>query len=440
MSLPLLQLPPRQPTVIELPRFIKSAVLRDCCLHCLRGIRHKPVWIVGSAILALLATLPAWLPVPSPVWSNEPEATIEVCRAGVEPCQRELKAAVGEPLALDLFINIPVPDQGNQPRQLVAWETHFVLSGDGEIRLVRHPKGDLPVREQGHSRYALEGLVRLEEGSQAADYYTVQNLFDEEAGRLDYTVTQLPSERNLSSIFSILSSGQDRWLIGQVVLEGLEKGSIQVAPDAESSLPFQAISLTEAGERLPIRLSSGNPIATVDVGSPGETLDLEGRVPGNASAGSSSMELIVTFWHPQAVPPWRQGSDEPVAIFREIILDGNGGFRIADISPTILPPGHYDVRVKGRHTLGSRASLVTIPPSDSTAASPALAVEWGSLRFGDADDNHVVDAADLEVLKASFGRKLGESRFDSRVNFNADQVVDGQDFSLLAENYLSSSR
>ena len=153
------------------------------------------------------------------------------------------------------------------------------------------------------------------------------------------------------------------------------------------------------------------------------------------------MELVVTFWNPGAVPPWRQGSDEPVATFRELFSDGNGRFRIADISRTILPPGLYDVRVKGRHTLGSRASQVRIPAADSELfASRALVVEWEPLRYGDVDDNHVVEDADVEALKTSFGRRRGEPRFNAQADFNSDQVVDGQDFSLLAQNYLNRSQ
>ena len=152
------------------------------------------------------------------------------------------------------------------------------------------------------------------------------------------------------------------------------------------------------------------------------------------------MELVVTFWNPGAVPTWRQGSDQPVATFSELISDGNGRFRIADISPTILPPGSYDVRVKARHTLSSRASRVRIPASDSELfASGALAAKWDSLGYGDVDDNHGVDDADVEALKTSFGRRPGESKFNSQAEFNCDQIVDGQDFSLLAQNYLNRS-
>ena len=450
MSSPLLKGPPRKPLVIKLS-FIELP-LRKLLLWGTRGLpSYSKSWPwpglpVGSAVIvaalsSFLVGLPVWLP----ALSNDPVAFMEVCRAAVEPCQRELNVPVGEQAALDLFISGSAPDHRDQPLNLVAWETHFNLAGDGELRLVTQSRAGqsigqskvgLPVRERGHSRYALEGLVRLEEETPGpdADYYTVQNRFNEETGQLDYAVALLGSRKPQPLASS--GSSRDRWLIGRIVFFGQSPGSIQVSPNTEASLPFQAISLSESGEKLPIALSAGSPLATVRVGHPDGTLDLEGQV-----AGSSSIELVVTFWNPDVVPKWRQGSDEPVATFREIVSDQNGRFRIADIPSTILPPARYDVRVKARHTLGNLTSRVTVPASNSgLAASRTLAVEWDSLRYGDVDDNHVVDDTDVEALKTSFGRRAGESRFNSQADFNFDQVVDGQDFSLLAQNYLSRSQ
>ena len=373
---------------------------------------------------------------------------MEVCRAGVEPCQRELNAPVGEPVSLDLIISGPVPDQPEQPLNLVAWEIHFSLAGDGKLQLVTQSldgqsKVGLPVRERGDSRYALQGLVQLEEKTPEpdADYYTVQNRFDEETRQLDYAVALLGSRKAQPLASSSPGDRRDRWLIGRIVFSGQIPGSIQVSPNEEAGLAFQAVSLSELGERLPIRLFSGSPLATVRVGPSDATLDLEGQIAGSSSTGSSSMELVVTFWNTGAVPTWRQGSDQPVATYREVVSDENGRFRIADISPTILPPGPYDVRVKARNTLGSRASGVRIPASDSELFAPqTLAVAWDSLRYGDVDDNHVVDDTDVAALKTSFGRRPGDSGFNSQADFNSDQVVDGQDFSLLAQNYLNRSQ
>ncbi len=453
MSSPLLKALPWKPLVIKLP--LPSLLLRSLPFRGSHGVlspfkgrpwRGRPF---GSAVIvATLSSFLVGLPVWSPVRSDDPVAVMEVCRAGVEPCQSDMTAPVGEPVALDLFISRSAPNQHEQPLNLVAWETHFSLTGSGELRLVTQPlvgqpSGGLPVREQGHSRYALEGLVRLEGETPGpdADYFTVQNRINEETGRLDYAVALLGSGKRQFLVPHFLNSSQKRWLIGRIVISGQSPGGIQVSPNTEASLPFQAISLSESGERLLIPLSAGSPLTTVRVGPSDAPLGLEGQMARGPSTECSSMELTVTFWNPGALPSWRQGSDEPVATFREIVSDANGSFRISDFSPTILPPGPYDVRVKARQTLGSRASRVRIPASDSELfASGALAVKWDSLGYGDVDDNHGVDDADVEALKTSFGRRPGESKFNSQAEFNCDQIVDGQDFSLLAQNYLSRSQ
>ena len=238
----------------------------------------RPDWTASLAVIAAVVTIfLVGLPVWSPVWSNDPAAVMEVCRAGVEPCQREGNAPVGEPVALDLFITSSTIDQEDQPLKLVAWETHFRLWGDGEFQLASQlpvgvPEVELPVREQGHNRYALEGLLRQKDETPDpnADYYAVQNQFYEETGQLDYAVTLLDfgEIQPLAPLFS--GSSRDRWLIGRIVFAGQGPGSIQVSFNAESSLPFQAISLSEAGERLPIPLTDGSPLATLRVGPPAE--------------------------------------------------------------------------------------------------------------------------------------------------------------------------
>jgi len=229
---------------------------------------------------------------------------MEVCRAGVEFCQRGLNAPIDGPVALDLFISSSAPDQQEPPLNLVAWETHFSLARDGELRLLTQPLDGqsggqsmvgLPVRERSHPRYALERFLRQEgeTPNPDADYYTVQNRFNEETVQLDYSVTLLGSGKPWVLVPHFPGDHQAHWLIGRIVLSGQSLGSIQVSPSTDAALPFQAISLSGSGHRLPVPLSASSPLATVIVGPPNGTLDLEGQV-----AGSSSMELVVTFWNP----------------------------------------------------------------------------------------------------------------------------------------------
>jgi hypothetical protein len=145
--------------------------------------------------------------------------------------------------------------------------------------------------------------------------------------------------------------------------------------------------------------------------------------------------LTATLWNTGAVPPWKGGSGRPVAIFRNIHADPSGWFRVTDISPSIVPPGAYDLRVKGRGTLSSLAQGVSIPTISGSGNPPEVSpVSLGVLRDGDVDGNNAIDVLDLQALKAAFGRLAGEAGFNPEANFNSDTVVDVQDFSRLAQN------
>jgi hypothetical protein len=125
-----------------------------------------------------------------------------------------------------------------------------------------------------------------------------------------------------------------------------------------------------------------------------------------------------------------------VAAFRNVTANEQGLFRITDIPPSVLPPGRYDVRVKGSHTLTALSRGVTFPGPVGPNEDPAsVAVHLGSLRSGDIDGNNIVDNLDLLALKTSFGRLTGDAGFNDNADFNRDRMVDVQDFSMLSRNF-----
>jgi beta-lactam-binding protein with PASTA domain len=69
----------------------------------------------------------------------------------------------------------------------------------------------------------------------------------------------------------------------------------------------------------------------------------------------------------------------------------------------------------------------------SVAAKSAvsLVVSTGSL-VGDLNDDGVVNCADLSIIKASFGKKVGQAGFDARADVNKDGVVNVLDLSTEA--------
>jgi hypothetical protein len=106
--------------------------------------------------------------------------------------------------------------------------------------------------------------------------------------------------------------------------------------------------------------------------------------------------------------------------------DNNGQFSMAGI-----PNGVYDIAIKHSRTLSSKKQNVTF--SNNT-----VAIDFGTLPMGDANDDDIVDISDFSILHAAFFKQCGQTGFDDRADFNADCIVDVTDFSLLRSNFLRS--
>jgi hypothetical protein len=73
-----------------------------------------------------------------------------------------------------------------------------------------------------------------------------------------------------------------------------------------------------------------------------------------------------------------------------------------------------------------------------TAVLPGSGItqqEMGLQRAGDANNDDVVSAQDFTILKATFGRSVGQSGYDGRADFNLDTIVSAIDFSLLKNDF-----
>jgi trimeric autotransporter adhesin len=67
-------------------------------------------------------------------------------------------------------------------------------------------------------------------------------------------------------------------------------------------------------------------------------------------------------------------------------------------------------------------SLVAEATTRVAASSPA-----------DINGDGKVDCADLAIVKASFGKRRGQARFDSRADTNNDGIVDVRDLAFVAQ-------
>lgn len=78
---------------------------------------------------------------------------------------------------------------------------------------------------------------------------------------------------------------------------------------------------------------------------------------------------------------------------------------------------------------------VNFTPSDTVDYNSAAAtVSVNVVRVpGDVNGDGVVNCLDLDIVKASFGKKTGQAGFDPRADVNDDGVVNILDLSLVAK-------
>jgi hypothetical protein len=105
--------------------------------------------------------------------------------------------------------------------------------------------------------------------------------------------------------------------------------------------------------------------------------------------------------------------------------DSSGYFTV---SVGALPNGTYGWRVKNPKFLANVGSV-------SLTGAPSTGVEMGTMRAADANNDNLVNGIDFIILRASFGRSVGEPNYDERADFNGDDIVNLPDFNLLKLNF-----
>ena len=383
--------------------------------------------------ILLIAAIASWLGVLTAETAGHTIA-ISWCRANVSPCQTNLSIPEGGTVELDLVLNFA---PATTIPSIVAWETHHLLTDTSVAAIIPDTATGRTVQEQGAVGLALNGLTRITAGlgSSAGQYFTPQNNYNAISGELDYSVTLVgPAAPVLSPSFR---PDPAQIVIGRVVIAGLSSGSSQIVA-AASVNPMQVVTHTPAGPLRSTPLAAAKtPAATIRVGQV-DTVEVRGKLAGTSRSvpsniGSFPSTLALSFWQPGAVPAWRGGADRPTASYRGIVIDRNGEFRIADIAPSLVPAGIYDLRVKGDRNLARVIRSVVFPATGSP--QPLLHIDPPILPAGDVDGSNIVDAGDVLILRNSFGQASSDPVFDDKVDLNRDGIVDVQDFSILSRNF-----
>lgn len=98
------------------------------------------------------------------------------------------------------------------------------------------------------------------------------------------------------------------------------------------------------------------------------------------------------------------------------------------VSVSGLPNGTYNWRVKGPKYLANTGTV-------SLAGAPVANLEIGLMKAGDANNDNIVNVADFNILRPTFGRQIGDPGYDDRADFTGDQRVTVTDFNLLKGNF-----
>ena len=118
--------------------------------------------------------------------------------------------------------------------------------------------------------------------------------------------------------------------------------------------------------------------------------------------------------------------------------DASGFFTVSVES---LPPGLYEWRAKGRKYMAN-SGAVQLDGSNRRSnvrtfkrSNVLTTVEMGIMRAGDGNNDNLVNSADFNIMRNTFGLTLGDVGYDERGDFNNDDIVNAGDFNMLRQNF-----
>jgi hypothetical protein len=192
--------------------------------------------------------------------------------------------------------------------------------------------------------------------------------------------------------------------------------------------------------------STGNPGAvSVTANSPVELLmvDPQGRQLGHLN-GTDVFQIPLGSYvrdFPQADPTGMGTvNGDPTGIKTAAVSSPLTGTYFVVVTGTAT--GAYTLRIRSLGSNGALQPTVTVtgnvgPGSSQTYSvivNPNSGPATASQIVGDVNGDGVVNCADLDIVKASFGKKLGQAGFDGRADVNVDGIVNLLDLQIVASH------
>lgn len=396
-------------------------------------------WLPLLALVNASAAPPASQP-------GQPSLILEICRIDVSPCQREVNLAQGEEVTLALSVRSPASSSPTPGQLLVAWHLRLKIEGGNVIDLPDAQSTGMPIQEKPRPQAALSDMGILSARAQAepniGSYFRVKNSYSLQDRLLEYAVTLVSNEVSEKAHPQLMPTPGEQVLLGTLAIRGSGVGTARIAVDSINRGSSMLVMANSFGELSVTDLAQQDSLAWVNVGPDAEKVRLEGRALSDVPLAEHShlpftKPLSIEVWEQGAVPAWQGGTDLPLATFSNVRPDNNGDFTVRDLPPEFIQAGTYDLRATGDGMLSYLYEDLRIHPSIHYSGNlpQLISVIVGPFTSGDLDGDNLVNDNDLSLLKSSFGKEVGNTDPGPLPDFNADGVVDGQDFSLMAANY-----
>lgn len=373
---------------------------------------------------------------------------LKLCRSNVVPCQQDLNLPVGGEVSLDLVLSVPEAFSISRGWPLLAWYLRLLLGNPGAVELEAGGSPPLPVQETGLAELALHELAPLSpEGNisdaETATFLRLRNQHQPATGLIEYGINLLDNpnsggQRNGPRMVR----GKDL-LLGQLNLRGIEEGRTDIAADNSYSNPLEVLYVKSSSRLYAANLNAAHPLATLNVGPTAERARLRGTSHGPMPWQGivhplGGRDITVEFWASDADSVKNRKEKAPVAVFSGIRADEAGNFQLTDLADSIVPPGTYDLRLKPEGALSTlkRGQKIGIGPDEYREPLPSITrVEFGPIVYGDLSGNNAIGRSDLEIIRQHFGQQPDLYGEEPLADFNCDNIIDGQDFSLVAMHF-----
>ena len=376
---------------------------------------------------------------------------MKLCRSNVVPCQRDLNLPVGGEVSLDLVLSVPEAFSIRRGWPLLSWYLRLLVGDTGTVRLETVGPSTYPVQESGFAELALHGLEHLPPEGKASDAETatflrLRNRHHPATGLIEYAINLLDNpnaggHRNGPRMVR----GKDL-LLGRLNLRGMEAGRTDIAADHAYANPLEVLYVKSSTRLYTANLHATHPLATLNVGPMAEQARLRGSsvspLPWLANVHPlAGRNLTLEFWAGSTDGAEKHQKGKPVAVFSGIRADETGNFLITDLAENIVPPGIYDLRLHPEGALSTLKRGQEIGTGQGATAGPrpsVARVKFGPIIYGDLSGNNAIGRSDLAIVRNHFGQQPSLDDAENLADLNRDNIIDGQDFSLVAMNFEAS--